>query len=474
MARSFRSFTLALAATTVWLGGTALWAQSAPSESPQQKDLQEALNLLQQNRYPEAIKKLEAAKRKYPELSSPHVMMYNWAKQLNQANNARRELELAVRDRPNDPETFLILGDIALNEGRIAEAALDLDKAKQLVEKYSTNTDRKKVLQQFTTSSIAQLAEIRQDWKTAETLLRDFLQSDPKNLIALQRLARAQFQQGQAADAYATLKKSKDIDRENATKNKTREAVLTPEAIMAKFYFEFEGPQSETPEKWYRSALRKAPDDLPTRREVCIWALGRGMLPFAKEQAEAALRIEQADPALKGSNVGRMLRGVVALWQKDWPEAEKNFQLVILENPSDMVAKNNMALALVEQDDPAKKQKALAYAEGNYRINNNNPDILSTLGWVHFRRGEFDTAAIALDGAIKASNGQVNNADTLTYLAHILHHLGQSWKAKDILEPILKNNAPFSMRPEAKELAEKVKDAKRPADATPTAVPSGR
>ena len=80
-----------------------------------------------------------------------------------------------------------------------------------------------------------------------------------------------------------------------------------------------------------------------------------------------------------------MLRGLVALWQKDWAEAEKYFEKIILENPNDFVAKNNMALALVEQDDPAKKQRALAYAEGNYEHNNNNPDALSTLGWVYFR-----------------------------------------------------------------------------------------
>ena len=83
---------------------------------------------------------------------------------------------------------------------------------------------------------------------------------------------------------------------------------------------------------------------------------------------------------------------MVALWEKDWLEAEKDFQKVIYDSPNDFVARNNIALALVEQDDPAKKNKALTYAQTNYKDNNKSPDALSTLGWVCFKRGEFDQA----------------------------------------------------------------------------------
>ena len=98
--------------------------------------------------------------------------------------------------------------------------------------------------------------------------------------------------------------------------------------------------------------------------------------------------------------------------------------------PNDFVARNNLALALVEQDDPAKKQRALAYAEANYRDNKNNPDALSTLGWVYFRRNEFDQAGLALEQAIKATGGNLTNADTATYVAHILYHRSRSGRPR--------------------------------------------
>lgn len=482
MARSFLSFTFALATATAILfgtGATPASAQSAtpttPSAAPAQKkypEAQEALQLLLGKRdMPGAIKLLEKASRTYPELPAAHVLMYQILAQLNQPNAARFELEVAIKTNPSDPEPYVILGNIALQERRVAEATMDFDKAKQLLATY-TNAERKGAMEQQTMSGIAQVAETREEWKEAESRLRDFLKLATEDLVGHQRLARSLFWQGKASEAYDILKKAKEIDRTNAKKPNAKEVFLTPEAIMAQYYDQFEGAKSLNPEKWFTAALKIAPDDLSTRQVIAIWALEKGKLPFAKDQAVAALRIEASDAKkFSGSNVGRMLRGLVALWEKDWAEAENFFQKIVLENPSDFVARNNLALALVEQDDPAKRQRALAYAEANYRDNKNNPDALSTLGWVYFRRNEFDQAGLALDQAVKATNGNLNNADTATYVAHILYHQDKKWQAKEILDSVLKNERPFSMRPEALKLFEKVKDAARPAEATPAITP---
>lgn len=220
-------------------------------------------------------------------------------------------------------------------------------------------------------------------------------------------------------------------------------------------------------EKWIGGPDAMASDHLTTLQVATIRDLENGKLADAKAQAEAALRIEASDPKkYSHSNVGRMLRGLVALWEKNWPEAEKYFQKIILENPNDFAARNNLALALVEQNDPDKRRRALTYAEANYRENKNSPDALSTLGWVRFRRHEFDQAGLALDQCLKATGGTLTN-DVATYLAYVLYHQDRKWQAREILEGILKSDQPFSMRPEAKELYEKVKDEKRSPEATP-------
>ncbi|MGO9112431.1 MAG: tetratricopeptide repeat protein [Thermoguttaceae bacterium] len=491
MARSFLSFTLALATATLILFGVGANRASAqpkpdtptpPTKQSKYPEVQEAFQLLigPKHDLAGAIKLLKDAARKYPELPSAHVLMSQFLgpNMLNQPAAARFQLEQAINETPNDPEPYIILGSIAMQERRVFEASQDFDKAKQLLPAY-TNTERKAGMEQQVLNGTAQVAEAREDWKEAESRLKELLKLAPENLDAHQRLAKSLFWQGKAKEAYDLLKQAKEIDRANAKKNKTREVFLTPEAIMAQYYYQFEGKDSKNPETWYRAALKAAPNDLPTREVVAVWALENGKIDFAKEQAKEALRIEEEDAKknpderkYKGSNVGNILRGYVALWEKDWPEAETDFQKVILAAPTDFVARNNIALALVEQDDSTKKNKAVTYAEANYKDNSKTPDALSTLGWVYFRHGDFEKARGALDQAIKAVGGlNSNSPDLATYAAYVLHHSDRDWDAKDILESILKSDRPFSMKPEAQELYKKVKDAKKPEAVAPAATP---
>ena len=78
---------------------------------------------------------------------------------------------------------------------------------------------------------------------------------------------------------------------------------------------------------------------------------------------------------------------------------------------------------------------------------------------------------MTIDKVTAYSNRKLD-PDTLTYLAHILEHQDKRWQAKDILEDVLKaDRPPFAMRPEAKKLYEKVKDAKKPESTPPARTP---
>ena len=325
-------------------------------------------------------------------------MMYQVFVRQNQTQAARRELELAICTTPNDPEPYLTLGDIALKERRVFEATKDFETAKQLLEKY-TNAACKTTMDRQVLNGFAGVAESHEEWKEAESLLRNLLKLAPRDLDAHELLAHALFWQGKAAEAYDILKTTKTIDRESAEKNKTKEAFPAPETIMAQYCNRYDDAKSETSNaaKWIGDG-KKLPNDLSTRQVIAFWALKNGNLALAKEQVEAVLKSEAADASLnpkdrkyRDSHVGHVLHGSVALWERQWAEAERDFTWLVLKNPTDFVAKSDLVLALVEQDAPAKK-----------------------------------------------------------------------WQAKVILEEILKDDRSFSIRPEALKLYEKVKDAKRP------------
>jgi tetratricopeptide (TPR) repeat protein len=491
MARSFRLFPFVLAAATLLFFDAAaapVSAQPALSTSsaatpPKYPEVQDAVNLLAQRRGPEAFRKLEEASRKYPELPSAYVLMFNFLVQMKQENAARFQLELAAQKTPSDPDPFVYLGNIALNERRVFEASQDFEKARSLLAAYP-NEKRKKELEIKTMSGIAQVAEAREDWKTAEDRLRDILVKSPDDLGARQRLARCLFQQSSAVDAtkiteaYNILKEAKKIDRKNAERLGQREQLLPPEAIMAQLYEQIEsvgGKQSPNAEIWYKAALRNAPKDLPTRFEVAKWAMGRGSMGLVKEQADAALQIEADDAQLKpekrmypGSTLGRMLCGLAAVWAKDWPGAEKYYDSIIHDSPNDATAKNFIALALAESDDPIKKNRALEYAKSNYENNKNNPETIATLLWVCFKLNQFQNAEMLFEQLNKAVGGNYSNPDHITYVAYILHHQGKDWDAKNLLEELLKMDRPYMMKPEAKDLYERVKNTPKPAEAAKT------
>jgi tetratricopeptide (TPR) repeat protein len=498
MARYFFLFTVALATAAALVGTSSTvsaqpavatsGASAAPTpKEPDYPELRDAMSLLGQGKMDAAVEKLRDAARKYPKLPSEYVMLYRVFAQANQGNAARQALEKAAVESPSDPEPWVIFAEMALNDGRLAESELDFAKANQLLEKYM-NPDRKQIIQQQSLSGMAAVAERRQQWKQAQQRLEDFLKASPEDVVALQRLARAKFWQTHVSEAYDDLKKAKTIDQDNATKNKTREQLLPAAAILAQYYDMYERratyKKSQNAETWFKYALKASPDDLNLRAVVTVWALENGDLDLAKEQVQKAREIEAADsqrPAAQrkypGSTAGRMLSGYVAIWAKKWQEAQDYFEKVFLETPNDFAVKNNLALALVEQDDQRKQERALDFAYGNYQNNKDNNNALeaaSTLSWVYYKLGKFDLASSAMDAVLRATNGNVSNPDTATYLAHILYHNdnghnGLKYKAKQILDAIIKSGKPFSMKPEAEKLFELVKEEKAPESSTPTA-----
>ena len=137
-------------------------------------------------------------------------------------------------------------------------------------------------------------------------------------------------------------------------------------------------------EKWYFAALAAGEQNLATHVAVSRWALDTGQLDVAKAQADAAA---QLDP---DSLDAMMLNGLVAMFQKDFPAAERYFQAAHIHWPHNFAATNNLALALVEQPDEAKKRQALEFATNNME-QSKNAEVAATFGWVLYKLGRLTT-----------------------------------------------------------------------------------
>ncbi len=410
-------------------------AGSSPAAN-QSQEVTDAVAKFKQRDFDGALKLLKEAVKKNADLPPAQVIMAQLFSQANIPQGVRNALEQATNESPDDPEAYAIMGDIALRERRVTEADLLYQKAGSLVDKLAKSAKRKEMLQPRILGGEAAVSEARQDWPGAQKKLEAWLKLDPKSSVAMQRLARCLFQQKNAQGALEKLKEAAKADPD----------VLTPEAILAQFYEQ--AGDRENAKKWMAKALAAAPKDLKTHLVAGQWALETGQLDEAQTQATAAMQI---DPK---SLDAKVLRGVIALFQKDYPAAERYFEAAHLQSPRNFAASNNLALALIEQKDEAKKRRALEYAENNVQQFPKVAEAASTYGWVLYKMGRLDDAEKALQAAV---NSGAMNADTAYYIARLSVDRGREAQAKQWLESALKSTGPFAMRQEAQALMEQLK-----------------
>jgi len=410
----------------------------------------------------------EAVKKNADRLPTAQVIMAMWYAEANQGAAVLGSLEMAVAEDPGDPQAYLILANVELQAGRVTAAGLLFDKAQSLMGSFKS-PNRKKNLEPNVYAGLAAVAESRatmaeedkaranQEWVGAEEKLRAWLKLDPNNAIALQRLARALFKQGslEKQDKEKAKQKVNEAYERLKDAQKAEANVLNPAATMARFYQD-EGDFNNA-KKFMAYALQTAGEDLRTRLEAARWCLQTvlddpGQLEQAKEHASKAIRLDEK------SMDAMILRGAVALYQKEYEPAERYFQSAHWQSPGTFAASNDLALALCEQDE-TKKRRALELATNNAKQHQEDQyagEAASTYAWVLYKNNRLADADNVLNRLL--SSARVSE-DTLYYAAKVNADRGRRELATQLLQRALGTKRPFSMRPEALLLSEQLRKA---------------
>jgi len=402
------------------------------TETQQIPEVAEAIKLFQSRKFPETLEQLKLAAENNPDLPPAQVMMAELFARANQGVAVRSALESAVVESPSDPEAYVLLGELALRGGRITEGHLCLKEAAGLLSSFDRSEKRKGILTKRVLAGLATAAQARKQWPVAQQYLQQWLKADEKNVAAMQRLAAVLFQQGRASEALVQLKAAEAEDPEN---------VLSSAATLAEFYLQ--AGDEENAKKWIDYALKKSPRDARVKLVASQMYLQMGNLDDAEKNATAAMQLDpKSVPAM-------VLSGVVALFRQNYRKAEQDFQLALLEKPGNFEAKNNLALALAEQDDDAKKRSALAYAKENAQLFPQRTEAVSTYGWVLYQAGQVAEADRIMQQLLRSGNF---TADTAYYIARIAVDQGRKDQAKQLLEAALGKAKLFSRKPDAEAL----------------------
>ena len=423
-------------------------APAAKSAAPEIQEVNEAWNMFKDRDADGALKVLKKACAKHPEISPAHVILARFFRQANAATGMRNALEQGVKESPNDPEAYLFLADLDMQDHRTTEARLLYEKAASLMTKFDV-ASRKKNLEIQVLAGLAATSEAWEDWTGAQRRVEAWLQLDPKSIAGLREMAGCLLQQKNVTGALEYLVKAYKLAEEQAKDEHKEVDMLPPEATVAQFFWR-SGDQNNA-KKWMIVMLQQYPRKINVRLLATQWAWETGQLVEAEKQANAVL---QLDPQ---SLDGLILRGLIARFQKNYKAAEGYCQQAVLLKPNSFAPTNNLALALVEQGSDEKKQRALEYAEANarqYQKTNQASEAFSTYGWVLYKLDKLDDAEKALRAAIQ---GGTFGADTAYYLAKVFSKRGGHTKdAINLLQSALKTNGPFAYRDDARRLLDEL------------------
>jgi len=122
-----------------------------------------------------------------------------------------------------------------------------------------------------------------------------------------------------------------------------------------------------------------------------------------------------------------------------WRIMEKDLRFILQHKPNHANVLNALAFALANQE--SRSKEALPYVKQALKIEPNNPNFMDTMGWVHYRMGNYDLAIKFLTQAYSI-NG---DPDIASHLGEVLWNQGDKQNAKAIWQKALKQ-APHNQR----------------------------
>ena len=430
------------------LTGKAFLEQIVPEYGPKYQDIDTAIEQLRSGRIADSRATLAAARQKNPELPPASMMLAEILFRINQVQAGVAALEEAVKEDPADPGPYVYLGELALQSRRWTESRLLYNKALELSANYTVNDKRKNRLLLNTYGGLATLAEADENWADSKQLLESLLKIEPENSLGLTRYGRVLFKMAKTREeeneAYKVFQR---LHKANP------EMTAYPDINMALLYEQADKRQNA--EAMMKRAIEKDGTNPRTRLAVAKWAIDTNNMALAKENAEEAKKL---DPT---SLDAKLYVGLVARFSNDLPAAEKEFSEAHSQSPTHLGALTQLCLALVDQTDETKKQKALEYAQMNVQMHSdlNRPEgreAAVTLAWVLSRLGRTADAMRAIQQLLPAAN--TLSADSAYHAAQILFDSGQNDLARKILEPRLASDAVFPNRSDAEKLLNRIRN----------------
>jgi len=384
---------------------------------------------------------LESAKKKDPALPPVDLLLAKMYFLTGNPQGGRVSLEKAALDNPDDPETYLILAEQAIQQGRTIEADALYERGLAMASKFSGNAKRKRNFEIRARSGRAAVEQRRKNWDTAIADLQALLKVDPENASAHYRLGQTQFMKQQFQEGFNEFTAAKKADKN----------LPDPYVAAAMMYDQLK--MSDKAQQAFDRALTANATDAATLTAYTQWLIKQNT-PESLTKAEKLLA--DARKANPGNLNLLILSGVAARMQKKMKPSEDYFVEAHGISPGNGDVMNQLALLLIEQSDQAKRDRALQFATISAQLNNQNSDAQITLAWVLYQLQRTVDAEAALRNGLQMGN---LSPDSSYLVAKILVEQNRADTAKQILQNALDGDNPgiFVFKKDAEALLKTLK-----------------
>jgi predicted Zn-dependent protease len=328
------------------------------------------------------------------------------------------------------PEVFILFGNLALQEGRLTDSTIHVEKATALAASRRWTPKQRDRFERLCQPGLAAIAVGRGDWKAARTALEGWLEREPANARVRQRLAKALFWLGQRKAAHQELLRAARDD-----------SGLELAAITMGWLYT-QADDVKKAQEWMDYAVQSAANSLGVHIGLAAWLLEQNRPDEAEPHAAAAARLDASSLAARG------FLGVTSRARKHFAASEQLFESLARQSPRDIWIRSQLAIVLAAQENEAKRRRALELAEAAVRETPDAPELLATLGTVYDHLSRFGEAERHLQCVVQSGEGSL---DSVYILARVLAECGLPDDARELLKASLAARGLFLARKDAQE-----------------------
>lgn len=378
---------------------------------------------------------MEALVGRFPESADAQQSLAMVAASASRFEVADRAARRALELRPdwNQPRLFLV---------RLLLSQEKRDEARRLLEEFVERSPDDHGLHML----FGQFLVEEQEFATARDVFERLLSNRPKapdvlfavGILSLQLddLSGARiyftrlFETGERQDEAAfylgqTAERAEDARTAIEWYDKVKDAHLAEAQVRLAFLRAKAGEVAQAREILNR--LRgSSPDDAIALYLVEAEILDEvGRVDEAMSVFSAALEMHRDDRDLLYA------RGLYAVEQGQLQLAEQDFLRILAADPEHADTLNALGYTLADRTD--RYQEALGYIEKAYALKPDEPAILDSMGWVHYRLGQYE---VALDYLRRALDS-MDDGEIAAHLGEVLWAMGQRAEAWSVWEAAL-------------------------------------